>query len=597
MTGRRAQHRAIPPLTTRERARLEAIAGGQGARLRRRAQILLLANRGLPTREIAAAVGLSASRVRYWLRRFRTEGMAVFPHAAEAQAPEQSSAALVNRFPEATEAISLDALCQRYSVDMAHARHVARLALRLFDMTESLHRLPTEARRLLEAAAMVHNIAYEIDPTQHHTLGRDIILERPLVGFSDVEQRIVACMTAFHRKKPRPEQDPVFATLDEAQQQDTLALTALLRVADGLDYSQTQTCVIVDVCPVDGVFTIVVEGEYADLDAAYAEKRADVWAARFGVPLRVKSRYPARPTGRDSGWASLDPGLSLPEAGRVLFGHYLNRVEQHADLLREGRNDSLPFLERDAARLLGLFEIFEPYFDATVLAGFKKDVRWLTRHAYDAVVARAAAILMGGAPGASGENAGPLAWESEADRRMRKLRKLLDSRRYRDFLSAFWGFARRSGWGVFPGGHTRVGIGTQVALLVWREFTTLRVHCQSDGDLAGQWRCVQRFSYILQYLASLLGGELADVLAVVQPLETQLHSIVLGQTALDLLESLGGEGKNRRSRQQGDAATVEAVAAAKRAWLADARARIDEQWAALTAPDFRRKLALAIAAA
>ncbi len=597
MTGRRAGHGAIPPLTAGERAHLEAVAGGQSARLRRRAQILLLADRGLPTREIAAAVGLSASRVRYWLRRFRVEGMAVFPDAAEAEALGQGSAALAPRSPEAADAISLDALCQRYSVDMAHARHVARLALRLFDMTRALHGLPAETCRLLEAAAMLHNIAYEIDPTHHHILGRDIILERPLVGFTDVEQRMVACMTAFHRKKPRPEQDPVFATLDQAQQQATLALTALLRVADGLDYSQTQTCAIVDAHPLDDTFTVVVEGEYADLDGAYAEKRADVWAGRFGVPLRVSSRYPARPTGKDAGWARLDPELSLPEAGRVLFGHYLSRVEQHADLLREGRNDSLPFLERDAARLLGLFEVFEPYFDATVLAGFKKDVRWLARHAYDAVVARAAAILMGAAPGAAGDDSGPLAWESEADRRMRKLRKLLDSRRYRDFLSAFWGFARRSGWGVFPGGHTRVSIGTQAALLIWREFTALRVQCRSGDDLAGQWRCVQRFYHMLQYLASLLGAELPDVLAVVQPLETRLHSIVLGQAALDLLESLGGEGRKRIQRQLGDATVVDAAIAAKRAWLADARSQIDAEWAALTALDFRRKLALAVAAA
>ncbi|QXD14779.1 helix-turn-helix domain-containing protein [Rhodocaloribacter litoris] len=47
--------------------------------LRRRARLLLLYHEGRPTREVAAAVGLSPSRANYWRREFRRRGMDVFP--------------------------------------------------------------------------------------------------------------------------------------------------------------------------------------------------------------------------------------------------------------------------------------------------------------------------------------------------------------------------------------------------------------------------------------------------------------------------------------------------------------------------------------
>ncbi len=45
----------------------------------RRANLLLHHGDGLSTREIAQSVGLSPSRVRYWLREYRAKGLSIFP--------------------------------------------------------------------------------------------------------------------------------------------------------------------------------------------------------------------------------------------------------------------------------------------------------------------------------------------------------------------------------------------------------------------------------------------------------------------------------------------------------------------------------------
>jgi hypothetical protein len=142
-----SQARTEPDLsmTPERQQQLEEIAAGRGVRLWRRAQSVLLAEQGLPVAEIAAQVGLSPDRVRYWLRRYRREGMVIF------DAPAASAPAATQGAPDAEQkdALAVMDLCRRYSVDMAHARYCVELSLRLFDDTADIHGLPPESRRLL----------------------------------------------------------------------------------------------------------------------------------------------------------------------------------------------------------------------------------------------------------------------------------------------------------------------------------------------------------------------------------------------------------------------------------------------------------------
>jgi CHAD domain-containing protein len=67
-------------LQREERMQLEKISNHGSRELWRRcAKILLLYDEGHPTREVAQAVGLSRSRVRYWRREFNEKGLHMFP--------------------------------------------------------------------------------------------------------------------------------------------------------------------------------------------------------------------------------------------------------------------------------------------------------------------------------------------------------------------------------------------------------------------------------------------------------------------------------------------------------------------------------------
>ena len=59
-------------------------------------------------------------------------------------------------------------MTRRYGVPIAHARKVATLAHTLFDCLQSLHALPPNYGKVLEAASYLHDIGHFISDTRHH---------------------------------------------------------------------------------------------------------------------------------------------------------------------------------------------------------------------------------------------------------------------------------------------------------------------------------------------------------------------------------------------------------------------------------------------
>lgn len=196
---------------------------------------------------------------------------------------------------------TVDSLASRYSFDLAHTRYVADLALQIFDATRTRHGLPPRARALLETGALLHDIAFKLDEEHHHTLGRDILLASSLENTNAVDRAIIALMAAFHRKEANPQDEPVFTALKPAAQHVALVLAAIVRVADGLDYSHTQTTKIKSASGGE----LELRGPHCHEDAARAIRKADVWAG-----LTAKAQLPVlalRPRLTKPGLKPTDP--------------------------------------------------------------------------------------------------------------------------------------------------------------------------------------------------------------------------------------------------------------------------------------------------
>lgn len=271
-------------------------------------------------------------------------------------------------------------LCERYRVDMTHARHVADCAVTLYDGAAAFHALLPRARELIEIGALLHNVALEVDEPNHHTAGRDIVLAASLDGVTPEERAILALIVAFHRKPVVPDQEPLFAALTADQQKLALVLSAIVRVADGLDYSQTASTRIKDIAPetwqaarrVDDQSIDVpmsglharVRGPFSHEDSARAMKKADLWMQLL-PPIRFSARMNR---------AGLNAAMTLAEAGRRILRYQFDQIP---DLGADPAGKDIRRMRVATRRMRTTLREFRPYYKRKGMRALQDGLRAL----------------------------------------------------------------------------------------------------------------------------------------------------------------------------------------------------------------------------
>lgn len=169
---------------------------------------------------------------------------------------------------------SVEQLARRCDDRPEHSRHVAKLALRLFDQMRDDLGVDAAARRLLEAAALLANVGVVVSHSRHHQHSYYVIRNSELVGLSDREIEVIAQVARYHRKGAPKQDHAEFAALGSRDQHLVRALAGVLRIAIGLDRT------------LDGrVSDVTVERGRDDLVLRY-----DVAGARDVVDYAVKER-------------------------------------------------------------------------------------------------------------------------------------------------------------------------------------------------------------------------------------------------------------------------------------------------------------------
>lgn len=126
-------------------------------------------------------------------------------------------------------------LAERAQSVLRHNLQTARLAVRLFDVTASLHGFGAREREWLEYAALLHDIGYSIHYRSHHKHTYYLIANASLDGFTQPEIEIIAHVARYHRGALPKRDHAIFAALKPWQQKTVRRLVALLRIADSLD--------------------------------------------------------------------------------------------------------------------------------------------------------------------------------------------------------------------------------------------------------------------------------------------------------------------------------------------------------------------------
>jgi exopolyphosphatase / guanosine-5'-triphosphate,3'-diphosphate pyrophosphatase len=126
-------------------------------------------------------------------------------------------------------------LAERSHYEAPHAQHVQHLALQIFDGIAPHIGLTPEDRRILADAALLHDIGYHINFDEHHKHSYHLIIHAELLGMTPADRVTVANVARYHRGTvPKPTHRN-YSALDKTLRRRIKRLSAILRVADGLD--------------------------------------------------------------------------------------------------------------------------------------------------------------------------------------------------------------------------------------------------------------------------------------------------------------------------------------------------------------------------
>jgi exopolyphosphatase/guanosine-5'-triphosphate,3'-diphosphate pyrophosphatase len=185
---------------------------------------------------------------------------------------------------------SVMALVARSDVETTHATQVAKLALRIFDQTQELHRLRTGERELLEYAALLHEVGMHVSYQDHQKHSYYLISHAGLRGFTSDQVAVVANTARYYRKSAPKDGDENLAQLSSAQREVVRKLVAILRIADALDRGRRRA--VRDVGVEAGeravAFRVRLRGE-AEVEMAAAVKRARFFGKVFEKDVDFES--------------------------------------------------------------------------------------------------------------------------------------------------------------------------------------------------------------------------------------------------------------------------------------------------------------------
>jgi putative phosphoesterase len=131
--------------------------------------------------------------------------------------------------------------------DTDHYQQVTSLSLALFDALADLHKLGKRERCLLQCASLLHDVGLSRGGGKHHKTSMQMILDDTQLPFASTDRRVIASLARYHRKGLPKFKHYNLASLDRKTVHTICVLSALLRIADSLDYSHKSSVKVLGV--------------------------------------------------------------------------------------------------------------------------------------------------------------------------------------------------------------------------------------------------------------------------------------------------------------------------------------------------------------
>jgi exopolyphosphatase/guanosine-5'-triphosphate,3'-diphosphate pyrophosphatase len=170
-----------------------------------------------------------------------------------------------------------------------HGEHVALLAGQLFDGLRQRYRLPTAAREILVASALLHDVGFLVNHSKHHKHAYHLIMHSDLSGWSAREVELIANVARYHRRAYPKRSHANFARLAKPDRPVVRRLAALLRLGVALNRSHQQLVGGIQVHPRRERATVVALAKAEPVVELWdARRKAGLFEKAFGVRLTLR---------------------------------------------------------------------------------------------------------------------------------------------------------------------------------------------------------------------------------------------------------------------------------------------------------------------
>ncbi|MDO8502116.1 MAG: Ppx/GppA phosphatase family protein [Gemmatimonadaceae bacterium] len=186
---------------------------------------------------------------------------------------------------------SVRELAERSHYEELHARHVRKLALRLFDSIGTRIGCRPEERQTLADAALLHDIGYHINYDKHHKHSYHLISHAELLGMTPSDQVLIANVARYHRGSEPRRSHANFGPLNAANRARVARLSAILRIADGFDRGHTSAVADIRVRWLERAIRLIPvpapKASSLRLELWGASKKSALLASVAGVPVEI----------------------------------------------------------------------------------------------------------------------------------------------------------------------------------------------------------------------------------------------------------------------------------------------------------------------
>ncbi|HEY4978168.1 MAG TPA: Ppx/GppA phosphatase family protein, partial [Candidatus Acidoferrum sp.] len=183
--------------------------------------------------------------------------------------------------------VATRAFGRRLDYDQQHAEHVRELSIMLFDQLQPIHHLPPQARVQLEAGALLHDVGHRVSHRAHHKHGEYLALNGDIPGLEGRDRNIVATLVRYHNRKSEPaSHHTAYSVLNNNDKRIARRLSAILRIAEGLDHSHRERVQNVHSTFQRNAVSIKINarGDVTE-DILDAERSADLFEKEFHTKL------------------------------------------------------------------------------------------------------------------------------------------------------------------------------------------------------------------------------------------------------------------------------------------------------------------------